>query len=63
MIFGAVLIAALLLKGLVFSQKSSSDKPGPHNNWRKNTSTIRNSSWNESGEGFNGNSGGDGGGD
>lgn len=27
------------------------DAPGPHNNWRKNTSTTATSGWSESGQG------------
>ncbi len=59
-VFG--LVAAVILVGLAFFALSKGtsrrDRPGPHNNWSVNKSTIKESSWNESEKGFNGNGGG-----
>ena len=57
----AVVALAVLAWKLVSSTKSSDRCPGPHNNWRKNTTTSGSSGWNENfpGCGTDGDGGGD----
>ena len=46
-IAGAGLVAALLLAAVVFLRWRREEKPGPHNNWRKNTGTSKSFGWSE----------------
>ncbi len=48
----------VFLRFVMFPVGRKDGQPGPHNNWRKNTSTSNTSGWNESGEGYNGSCGG-----